>query len=468
MPRSILLPTTSALAALTALALLAAALAVRPPEPVALDGAAEASSRAVVRRFYETVNAVIATGDAAPLAAVLAPDYAEADGTGVLVPGREALDRSLRTLHEIAPDLRLDAADLVGDGDRVAAVVSTRGAERATALGLPLISPVLWGSVDIFRVTDGRIAARMGAAERGTQLEPGAVEVPLDLPLPSARVATVQRLSFEPAASLSAPAVDGPRVLAVEAGALAVAAAGIVPSGDAQSGDAANLAAGEWLVLPTGAAYEARNAGREPAVLLEVLATASTALPGKADGRAEGVTTPVLAGGLLTPVPTGQATLMTGRLTLAPGAGLAWSGPVGVTMLAVEAGTLELATEGAPAWVRSAPDGSGESRRSTTLAAGDGARVGTGTGAELRNAGEEPVAVTVVTLLVPAAEAPPSLPPPPPTPVPTTDAGVLVDGAFQFPTPSPTPIALRRDEPTVPASSDPPSWSDVRPDHVPN
>src|SRR5687767_5880732 len=88
-----------------------AVLAVRPAPPVAGGSAAAAAGRTAVLAFYEAVNGVIATGDAAPLAAVLAPDYAESDATGALGPGRAALERYLGTLHEMAPGLRLDADD---------------------------------------------------------------------------------------------------------------------------------------------------------------------------------------------------------------------------------------------------------------------------------------------------------------------------------------------------------------------
>ena len=98
-------------------------------------------------------------------------------------------------------------------------------------------------------------------------------------------------------------------------------------------------------------------------MLLEVLVTMTTAVPGTVSDRVEGVTTRVLAGELLTPLPQGRVLLTTGRLTLAPGARLAWAGPAGPTMLVVEAGTLALATEGASAWVRSAADGASESHQ---------------------------------------------------------------------------------------------------------
>jgi mannose-6-phosphate isomerase-like protein (cupin superfamily) len=365
------------------------------PSPPDATGSATASSRAAVLTFYEAVNTAIGTGDSAPLAAVLAPDYAEPDATAALVPGRAALERHLRTLHEISPELRLDATELVDDGDRLIAIVAARGAEQVNALGLPLIAPVLWGQVDVFLVADGRIAQRAGMAAPGMRFE-RRLETPLDLPYQGKAVLTVQRLSFAPAARLSAPAVDGPRVLVVESGAFAVEVRGSTLDGD--------LAAAEWFVVPTGAAYEVRNVGPAPAELLEVLVPATTPPPDGGASFAEGVTRRVVAGGLVIPVPRGRATLTIGQLTLVPGARLAWAGPAGPAMLAVEAGTLELATIGASAWVRSATDRTSRSEDRTTLVVGDGARIGTGTGAEIRSAGGTPADILVVTLLEEAEE----------------------------------------------------------------
>ncbi len=115
-----LLPVTTILALVTALILLAAAVAVRLPESLPAGdtvdaSAADLASRAVVERFYAAVNHAIATGDPTSLDAILSPDYAERDGTGELVPGREPLERSLQALHETAPGLRLAAEAIVAE-----------------------------------------------------------------------------------------------------------------------------------------------------------------------------------------------------------------------------------------------------------------------------------------------------------------------------------------------------------------
>src|SRR5688572_29913824 len=86
------LPIVSALSALTAVALLAAALAVRPPGvPAGSGGPREAAKRALVRRFYAAANRVIAEGDPDPLAAVAAPALLT-DPAGA-APGRGTLAR---------------------------------------------------------------------------------------------------------------------------------------------------------------------------------------------------------------------------------------------------------------------------------------------------------------------------------------------------------------------------------------
>ena len=183
---------------LTALSCLLAGLAfvaVRPAT-VATGSPATAATRATVLGFTQRqMNhrpSPPATWGRPPPS--FPPEYAESDPTGALVPGRAALEGALRTLHALAPDLRLDTANLVGDGDRVVAVVATRGTEQVTALGLPLIVPIVWGPVDVLRVTDGRIAERVGAMEPDMALE-RRVTAPLALPLPSARIVTLRRLS---------------------------------------------------------------------------------------------------------------------------------------------------------------------------------------------------------------------------------------------------------------------------------
>src|SRR5688572_22283604 len=132
MARSHVLPATILLATLTGVSLLAAAVSIQPTVPASLTGATRATNLVAVRRFYDAVNDGIAAGDAASLAFVLSPDYREADDAGNLVPGRDPLEQALLALHQTVPRLTLETTELIGDGERVLAVVRARGELRAT------------------------------------------------------------------------------------------------------------------------------------------------------------------------------------------------------------------------------------------------------------------------------------------------------------------------------------------------
>jgi quercetin dioxygenase-like cupin family protein len=428
MPRSVLLPATAVLAALTAVALLASALLLRPPPSVAMDDATARANQAAAQRFYEAVNEAIASGDATALGSVLAPDYAEPDDTGNLAPGREALERNLRMLHEITPELRLEPDWLASDAGRVVARVHFSGGVDARYLGLALDAPPLWSAVDVFLVVDGRVAERSGTGGRPAFLEPLGRE-PFDLGPPGDRVVLATRVVLPPGGWYRGPSIGGVRLLAVEQGSLGVNVAeepwqtAPLPEAEAPVAvlptlgslsltwaglDTSELAAGERLFLPDGAAFAVRNLGEEPAVLLQVLAATPFGLPNSAVAyhtAASGVATWVLAGGQKVAATEGPAALSLGRATLAPGGRLAWVEAPGPVLLVVEAGTATLATEGrSEAWVQRRAEGVAHYLGLATLAAGDGALIGAGPAAELRNAGQEPVEVLVVTLLPDAPE----------------------------------------------------------------
>jgi hypothetical protein len=394
MPRPALL-LTCLLALATALALLGVA-ATRPP-PRAVPGAARAgpAARAAVRGFYDAVNAAIATGETAPLAAVLAPDYAERAADGAAVPGRAALERAVRALHAVSPGLRLEPEVVAAEGDRAAARVRVAGGGATAFLGLALAGWIPWGPVDLFRLAGGRVAERASAGGPPGLLEP-LVAAPVELGPPADRAVSVARVTLAPGGWRCAPGVDGLHLLVVEAGEVAVAVD--AAPGATLGADPPVLDSGDWRFLPERGAYEVRNLGSGPAVLLEVLATATTATQVGACAVAEGATTRVLAGGQAVAVAGGPVAVAAGRVVLPPGGRLAWAGPAGAVLLAVEAGTLGLAAAGAP-WVRRGAGGAEAAGGAATLAAGDGALLDEGAGAELRNAGDGPLRLLVVTLL---------------------------------------------------------------------
>ena len=83
----------------------------------------------VARRFYEAVNTAIATGDPAPLQAIVADDFVAGDSLLGIPTGRAGLEATLADLHATSPTIRLEIAALVASGDRVMARIDIAGGQ---------------------------------------------------------------------------------------------------------------------------------------------------------------------------------------------------------------------------------------------------------------------------------------------------------------------------------------------------
>jgi hypothetical protein len=169
----------------------------------------------------------------------------------------------------------------------------------------------------------------------------------------------------------------------------------------------ASLRAGDELFLrsdvtpPRSSAYQARNAGAAPAVLLDITLSAiesptAPARPRTSQGSS-GVSAEILIPGLDLIGPTGPAILTIGRAILAPGDRLAWAGSLGTTLLFVD-------VDAAPA---GQPTGGVEERQRTggrttdgdTVLVGNLLLVPVATHAEIRVLADRPVSLLVATLL---------------------------------------------------------------------
>lgn len=411
------------LALFTAVALLRTEAVLTVPAPALAPDRAE-DHKDVVRRFYNAVNAALATGDLAPLKAVVAPDFVAHAPRPGLPPNRAGLERELTALHGASPDLRLTAATVLADGDQVVSQVKETHAP-ATFLGLPLPPrPVLWGAVDRFRVEDDRITEHWGTVERGW-LAPLA-RAPLHLFPPAWRAATLERRTIAPGARPDVRTV-GPRLLVLETGRLTVAVAatspaepGVVrlasrptaaPDAEATSapippGSEVTLEPGQVVLFAQGTRAAVRSTGRTEAATLEVtIEPPGTANEYGRTPRATNAARPVdvvpqpLAGDVVAPLPTGDVVLAVGRIVLAPGAALPAHAAVGPELLAVEAGTLELTTSEGRAWGLRGVAGPRELNPATAVAAGAGMFLEPGSVAAFGNGGDAPLVFLVATLL---------------------------------------------------------------------
>lgn len=391
-------------------------LAPRTPGAIQSDPDSDANV-AVVRQFYAAVDGVLAGGDPASLDSILAPgfvDHAAAPGAS---PDRAGLARELVALGALFPDLRLVATDVVAQGDEVVARVVVEQAAPAAFVGIPLpIGWTIWGSIEVFRVAGGRIAERWAGDAPATLLEPYPT-ASIDLPADSALVVT--RIAVAPNGVGTASGTVGPTLLWVVSGSPTVTLDALYAPRAEVTGGAGQLDAGTPaaiapkatvtvapgdLVRIEDASYTLRNPGAAPAVLVAVASEADVQ-QATLFRDTQGVVTQVLADASGAALQVGQSVVAFGRATLAGGVGLPTHRVAGTEVVAVEAGTAALTINDGTTVIQRGTGATtvstdGMTAETTTLGQGDVGLVEEGGGAEVRNAGESPLTLVVVAVVV--------------------------------------------------------------------
>jgi hypothetical protein len=337
-----------------------------------------------VRRFYAAANDVIATGDPAPLQAVVAPHFLDDHPMPGTAPGRAGLEAYLLALHAADPAMRLTVAETVVDGDWIEARVGVRNGPRAAsgASGVVEHSPP-WSAVEGFRIAGGSIVERRSDTDDVAVVWPMA-DAAFVFPVPASRVVTMARLTFAPGAQWDAPLE--PRLLFVESGALLVALRGDRGQTDVPS---VTLSAGESLPVPAGRRLSATNIGAAAARVLAVTFAAplpSGPQPPQTPGLPAGVSSQTLAGELATARGVESITVTLQRTALGREARLSLTSAAGPVLLAMDAGQAAMAADGT-AWVRRGKLGVSALTGEATLAAGEGLLLETGGQATLDSAG---------------------------------------------------------------------------------
>jgi steroid delta-isomerase-like uncharacterized protein len=110
---------------------------------------------ATVRRFYDLINA----GDIDGFGQSLCDDFIEHEVTPGLAPGKAGVLQFFRSNRDAFPDLRMDAEDVLVDGDRVVARVRLTGTNRGSFMGMPATGKAVdVRLIDIIRFGDDGLA----------------------------------------------------------------------------------------------------------------------------------------------------------------------------------------------------------------------------------------------------------------------------------------------------------------------
>lgn len=113
----------------------------------------EQESKGLVYRFIEIVNG----GEVDVLGEVIAEGYVQHNP--MFPDGLEAVQDGFRMFATSFPDLRATVEGVAADGDQVVIRVTWRGTHRGEFMGVPATGKEAeWGSMDWWRVEDGRLA----------------------------------------------------------------------------------------------------------------------------------------------------------------------------------------------------------------------------------------------------------------------------------------------------------------------
>ena len=384
-------------------------------EPISSQVTHGSRDSALVRSFYDAVNATLDRGQPADLDQLMAVDFVAHGAQSGQPVTRDGFGRHLLAVHAMYPTLRLSVHDMLVRDDVVVAHVRVEGVTAGAFLNLPLAGQSApWGAVDVFRIASGRIAEHWGGQEQTLLLE-SLQQVVLDVPSSDLRSVTLSRITRVTGGSMVYRAIAGPEAIYLESGQLAVdvapgGAAWRPPPGGAgdpamvQAGSATTLTPGELILLPKGTRVTIRSSDGAPITFLVIAlrtpdgsTTSGWAEAAMAAASPGYLTTIDLAEFPLVALPSGPAVLGLGRATIAPGATFAVASP-GVARVAVESGRVSLASSAGTVWSRHGADGWVTTARDRILGAGDAIVFQPGASGELRNADDTPLVLLVVTI----------------------------------------------------------------------
>lgn len=112
------------------------------------------SNKAVVRRFYQAVDA----GDTGSVEAIFAPEWVNVDPAMPPLSGLDGARQLITLLKRGFPDFSSQVELMVAEGDRVAVRCAHRGTHEGDFMGVPATGkPVAITATGIYTVQEGKL-----------------------------------------------------------------------------------------------------------------------------------------------------------------------------------------------------------------------------------------------------------------------------------------------------------------------
>jgi steroid delta-isomerase-like uncharacterized protein len=137
-------------------------------------------NKATARAIYD----VITSGDLTRTDELIAADLVDHEEVPGMPPGVEGFRWFVRTFREAFPDLRMDAEDMLAEGDKVVVRFTMRGTHRGEFMGIPASGKeIAVNGIDMMRFEGGKAAEHWGQADNlGMLQQLGAVPAPGQTP----------------------------------------------------------------------------------------------------------------------------------------------------------------------------------------------------------------------------------------------------------------------------------------------
>lgn len=115
------------------------------------------AGKAVVRRYFEAIDAACEAGNADVVDEFLAPDFVEHNPFPGIPPTREGWKQAFMMFVEGAPGYHV-VEDLVAEGDKVAGRITAYGKHEGELFGIPATGKdIRVTGIAIWRIRDGQI-----------------------------------------------------------------------------------------------------------------------------------------------------------------------------------------------------------------------------------------------------------------------------------------------------------------------
>ena len=126
-------------------------------------------NKALMRRFYDEV---VNQGKVELVDELVSSDFRENEAIPGLAGGREGVKQLFTMFRNAFPDLRIDAQDVIAEGDKVVARVIMSGTHRGEYMGMaPTGKTFNISAIDIVRFANGKVAEHWGTTDTAAMME---------------------------------------------------------------------------------------------------------------------------------------------------------------------------------------------------------------------------------------------------------------------------------------------------------